>query len=609
MAEALRRAADDSGVGRRRCSPAPTRSASSSLLSWRYRDPARSSPSGVGAAPAHRPPSRAWAATARRSLVNLAASRSRPARPTSSLLGGAEAWRTRMGRAGGGRGPGLDRAGRRRARGDRSSTAEVPMSAPGEQARGVVMPVQVYPLFEQALRIRRGRGLDEHLDRDRPSCGRASARWRPPTRTPGSRRPTPPRRSARPAPDNRMIGFPYTKRMNSNNAVEQGAARDPVLGRAGRGARRAAATAGCSRTAAPTPTTTTSSPSATTSASSPAMRLGRAAAPSSWPASASTTSPTSTSTRASRRRCRSRPASSGSGSTGRSTVTGGLSFAGGPWNNYVMHSIATMAGLLRDDPAPSASCTANGGYITKHAFGVYSTEPPADGVPPRRAAGRGRRPPPPRARRGPDGAVAVETWTVMHDRDGNPETGIVVGAARRRPPGPGARRTDADLLKALVTEDLGRPPRPTSARRTARSRSPERAGRAARSLLRGAGADRSRRQARRCTSGRRGISSSERLERRDVEGEQPHRRLRRDAGVAGLVTDQRHLAHDATRADRRDVLPAGEDARLALEHEEALDARRRPGRSSTAPGSASTGSPRAATRASSASVIWANSAM
>lgn len=33
------------------------------------------------------------------------------------------------------------------------------------------------------------------------------------------------------------------------------------------------------------------------------------------------------------------------------TVTGGLTFAGGPWNNYVMHSIATMADLLRANPA------------------------------------------------------------------------------------------------------------------------------------------------------------------------------------------------------------------------------------------------------------------
>ncbi len=32
------------------------------------------------------------------------------------------------------------------------------------------------------------------------------------------------------------------------------------------------------------------------------------------------------------------------------TVTGGLTFAGGPWNNYVSHSIATMAERLVADP-------------------------------------------------------------------------------------------------------------------------------------------------------------------------------------------------------------------------------------------------------------------
>ena len=61
------------------------------------------------------------------------------------------------------------------------------------------------------------------------------------------------------------------------------------------------------------------------------------------------------------------------------TVTGGLSFAGGPWNNYVMHSIATMVDALRDDPGTTGLVWANGGYLTKHAFGLYSTEPPADG--------------------------------------------------------------------------------------------------------------------------------------------------------------------------------------------------------------------------------------
>ena len=58
------------------------------------------------------------------------------------------------------------------------------------------------------------------------------------------------------------------------------------------------------------------------------------------------------------------------------TVTGGLTFAGGPLNNYVMHSIARMAQLLRENPGKRGMITANGGYITKHAFGIYSSEPP-----------------------------------------------------------------------------------------------------------------------------------------------------------------------------------------------------------------------------------------
>ena len=58
------------------------------------------------------------------------------------------------------------------------------------------------------------------------------------------------------------------------------------------------------------------------------------------------------------------------------TVTGGLTFAGGPWSNYVMHSIATMAELLVANPGRRGLITANGGYLTKHSFGVYGTEPP-----------------------------------------------------------------------------------------------------------------------------------------------------------------------------------------------------------------------------------------
>lgn len=58
------------------------------------------------------------------------------------------------------------------------------------------------------------------------------------------------------------------------------------------------------------------------------------------------------------------------------TVTGGLTFAGGPLNNYVMHSIARTVELARAEPAERNLVTANGGYLTKHAFGVYSGQAP-----------------------------------------------------------------------------------------------------------------------------------------------------------------------------------------------------------------------------------------
>ena len=59
------------------------------------------------------------------------------------------------------------------------------------------------------------------------------------------------------------------------------------------------------------------------------------------------------------------------------TITGGLPFHGGAGNNYVMNSIASMADTLRAAPGTYGLVTANGGYLTKHSAGIYSTEPPA----------------------------------------------------------------------------------------------------------------------------------------------------------------------------------------------------------------------------------------
>jgi acetyl-CoA C-acetyltransferase len=58
------------------------------------------------------------------------------------------------------------------------------------------------------------------------------------------------------------------------------------------------------------------------------------------------------------------------------TVTGGLTFGGGPLNNYVMHSIARMVELLRKNPEGKGLITANGGNLYKHAHCIYSGLPP-----------------------------------------------------------------------------------------------------------------------------------------------------------------------------------------------------------------------------------------
>ena len=60
------------------------------------------------------------------------------------------------------------------------------------------------------------------------------------------------------------------------------------------------------------------------------------------------------------------------------TVTGGLPYFGGPGNNYTLHAIATMAEGLRRRGG-TGMVTGLGWYATKHAVGLYGTEPPAQG--------------------------------------------------------------------------------------------------------------------------------------------------------------------------------------------------------------------------------------
>ena len=63
------------------------------------------------------------------------------------------------------------------------------------------------------------------------------------------------------------------------------------------------------------------------------------------------------------------------------TVTGGLPYHGGAGSDYLSHSIARMARVLREDPGSLGLVSGVGMHMTKHVFGVYSTAPGAVAAP------------------------------------------------------------------------------------------------------------------------------------------------------------------------------------------------------------------------------------
>ena len=137
------------------------------------------------------------------------------------------------------------------------------------------------------------------------------------------------------------------------------------------------------------------------------------------------------------------------------TVTGGLSFFGGPGNNYVTHSVAAMVDACRADPGSLGMVTALGYFLTKHSAGIYSTRPPERGyvrVDP--AATKAKIDATPR--RVPAGAYAgaatAEATTVHYSREGDPTVGVLATIT------PDGRRalantSDRSILVSLTTEE------------------------------------------------------------------------------------------------------------------------------------------------------------
>ncbi|ALJ11844.1 acetyl-CoA acetyltransferase [Sphingopyxis macrogoltabida] len=111
------------------------------------------------------------------------------------------------------------------------------------------------------------------------------------------------------------------------------------------------------------------------------------------------------------------------------TVFGGLTFGGGPIGNYMGHAIASMTDRLRVDGG-TGLLFANGGYATHNHSIVISSEPITAASFPRsydyQEEADAMRDAIPALARDYLGDATIESYTILYRRDGLPKAGVVV---------------------------------------------------------------------------------------------------------------------------------------------------------------------------------------
>jgi acetyl-CoA C-acetyltransferase len=331
-------------------------------------------------------------------------------------------------------------------------------SSKAEAAYGLSLPIEVYPIFENALRARRGLDLATHRRRLGQLMSRMSEvaaknpyAWFPIARSAEE--------IATPSPANRMIAFPYTKYMNAVLETDQAAA---VLLTSAAAARELGV---------------------------PEERQvhwwgGAHGQEADWYPSER---PDFASCASLRETVRAALAEAGSSldeiryldfyscfpvavemacqMLGLSeddprglTATGGLPYAGGPGNNYTLHAVAALVERLRAGPGARGLATGNGWYLTKHSAVVLASAPREGGpiAPPA--------PDPPAAipeatasTEPAEGRATLETYTVLFDREGAPARGIALGRTEAGRRFLANTPDDSAFLEAFVAvENVGR---------------------------------------------------------------------------------------------------------------------------------------------------------
>ncbi|WP_433366481.1 acetyl-CoA synthetase [Streptosporangium sp. CA-115845] len=382
--------------------------------SWQYDDPAARLAERLGAAPRHRAYSTV-SGTAPQLLLGEAASMIARGEMDAALVAGAEALATRRA---------LRRAGERVAW-SHPANPKPPYGwerppHPAELAHELFLPVHTYAIMETARRAAAGESIEE----ERVARGLMMA---PMTEVAAAnphawyREAGKPSELVTPAADNRVVGWPYTRRTVAVMEVDQAAAAilvgDGLADRLGIPRDRRVYLRGWSYAE-----DTWEVAARPALGSSPAMA---AAARAAFARAGTDLDEMSALDVYSCFAIALRAACAAGGLDPLDprglTVTGGLPYAGGPASDYVLHSTAAMAERLRAAPGHGL-VTGVGMHLTKHTYAVWSTEPGGalgDAAPVYVAE------PVPIAD-SYEGPATVAGYTVAHGRDGAAERGILI---------------------------------------------------------------------------------------------------------------------------------------------------------------------------------------
>ncbi|MHA2035614.1 MAG: hypothetical protein ACW972_02845 [Promethearchaeota archaeon] len=139
------------------------------------------------------------------------------------------------------------------------------------------------------------------------------------------------------------------------------------------------------------------------------------------------------------------------------TITGGMPFFGGPWNNYSLHPVITAVDLIRKNPSLKIMQVANGGWNTKLSTTIYGKTPPTKPWSTEEFSKMQEeieKEALPKPVKKANGILTIEAYTITYNRNGTPELGIVVGLLEDGSRTLAIIKEDSKILENLGNQEL-----------------------------------------------------------------------------------------------------------------------------------------------------------